>query len=86
MKKIKVGYWISNDGDGSASARFCGSKKAATIAEAQDFENFGEGFAEETADELNIYFDGEDFYIRNRVYSQGQFITVEEKLEVVNET
>lgn len=50
----KLNFWVSDNGDGSATTRFEPTAEAARLAEENDKEEFNGGFAEATCDSIEI--------------------------------
>ncbi len=63
MKKIDLAYWISNNGDGSASVHITPNQEIAEDGEKHDFAICGEGFAEDTVGDFSIYEENGKFYL-----------------------
>lgn len=61
---IKVGYWVENGGDGSASPVFTTSEAEAESAEEASFEEGYDCFAEPSSGTLRIYIRDGKFYLR----------------------
>lgn len=70
--KIKVPYWISNNGDGSASLRLCKTPENAEKAD----EKQDEGWGESSAGELELIVEGDKVFFEKHVYDKGKSQTI----------
>lgn len=59
MKKFKLGYWLQNNGDGSASVMTCSSKEEGSKLEEKAIEEGMDGWGEDCSGEIILRLNGE---------------------------
>ncbi len=64
-QEFKLHYWISNNGDGSASTRFVGTKKEAEKADENQQEN-GEGWGEPCNSNVSLKYEDGKLFVESR--------------------
>jgi hypothetical protein len=64
-KVFELPYWISNNGDGSASIQLCETSEEAAKAD-EDQQQNGDGWGEPSADSIKLKLDNGKIYFQGR--------------------
>lgn len=81
--KARLWYWLSDNGDGSASLRLCNSEAQAEAEEAQCIEDCGNNFAEDTVNNIELEINGESMRVRQGRWNEESGDEEDVVLEVV---